>query len=64
MPVAEPFQGVQPAVVELEPGAGDEVFDRTRDQHLAGGRLTRDAGTGVDRHASDFSVDELAFACV
>jgi hypothetical protein len=49
---------------EGETGAGDEVSDRARDEHLAGLGLRHHPGTGVDRDAAHLLSGPLAFAGV
>src|SRR5712664_4118844 len=51
-------------VVELEAGAGDEILDGARHEHLARARIGGDARTCVDGDPRDLAVDELALACV
>ena len=59
-----PLELVYTSVLELDPGASDEVSDRTRDQHLAGLSMRGDPGAGMHRNPCDLSVDELTFAGV
>ena len=53
-----------PAVGELEPGAGDEVADGLRHEHLAGRGLSGDAGGDLHREAADAVPLELDLAGV
>src|SRR5436305_12948729 len=48
------------AVDELQAGAGDQVADGPRDEHLAGGGQLAHAGGDVDRHARELAVVLLA----
>jgi hypothetical protein len=45
-------------------GAGDEILDGARDEHLSGLRVRRDACAGVDGDAADLAVHELALTGV
>src|SRR3954453_24077802 len=55
------LQLVQPAVLELDARAGNEVLHGARHQHLPGRRLRGDTGAGVDRDSADVTVVYLAF---
>src|SRR5438477_4237938 len=52
------------AVVEGEPGAGDEILDGLRDEHLARPGERGDPCPGVDGDAADLRPVELTFAGV
>jgi hypothetical protein len=53
---------VHAAVLELEPGAGNEILDRAGDEDFARTGMRRDASPGVYRDPRHLSVDELALA--
>ena len=55
---------VDAAVVEVDAGAGDEILDGARDEHLARPGLRGDARADVDGDAGDLVVAELALARV
>jgi hypothetical protein len=50
--VGDAFQFVLAGVVELEPGARGEVFDRGADQNLPGACERADPGADVDREGT------------
>ena len=50
------------AVLEGEAGAGDEILDRARDEHLAGLGVGGDARAGVHRDPRHLAVQQLALA--
>src|SRR5437867_2572441 len=52
------------AVLEGEAGAGDEVLDGARDEHLAGPGLRSDPRARVDGDPGDLAVQEFALAGV
>src|SRR6187551_304314 len=52
------------AVFEEEPGAGDQILDRLRDEHLAWAGGGGDSGANRDGQACDLSVVKLALAGV
>src|SRR5205085_6553659 len=52
------------ALLEGDPGAGDEIAHRARDEHLARPGERRDPRTGVDGDAAHLAVRELALAGV
>ena len=52
------------AVFEEEPGAGDQILDRLRDEHLACAGGGGDPGADRDGQAGDFPVVKLALAGV
>src|SRR5205085_5710494 len=58
------FQFGSTALVELEARAGDEVFDRARNEDLARLRLLRDSRADVNGDPADLAVQPLALACV
>src|SRR5919197_291292 len=58
------LQLVLAALLEGDPGAGDEVAHRARDEHLARPGEGRDARAGVNRDAAHLPVRELALAGV
>src|SRR5438067_11934507 len=58
------LQLVDAAVLEPEPGAGDEILDRPRDQHLAGTGAAGEPRADVDGKAGDLAVGHLALAGV
>src|SRR5439155_4859158 len=47
-----------------DPGAGGQVLDRARDEHLAGGSQRSDARTDVDGDAADSNAQDLDLAGV
>ena len=53
-----------PAIGELEPGAGDEILDRLRDEHLPGGSLGSDAGGDVQSDPAHPPIGDLDLAGV
>ena len=52
------------ALVELDSRARDEVFDRPRDQDLAGGGQGRHPGRDVDGEPAEVVAANLAFSGV
>src|SRR2546423_1777707 len=58
------LQLVLAALLEGDPGAGDEVAHRARDEHLARPGERRDARAGVDGDPAHLPVRELALARV
>jgi DNA-binding winged helix-turn-helix (wHTH) protein len=56
------LQRAEAAVFEADPGAGDEILDRARDENFAGLGARGDARAGVDGDACDFAIDYLALA--
>jgi hypothetical protein len=52
------------AVFEGQPGAGDQILDRARDEHLAGLGIGSDPGAGVHGDAGHLAVHQLALARV
>src|SRR5690349_9610939 len=60
--VWDPLEFMLPAVIELDPGAGDEVLHGARNEHLAGSRKRRDASADRDRDAFDLAVCDLTLA--
>src|SRR2546423_14547095 len=58
------LQLVLAALLEGDPGAGDEVAHRARDEHLARPGERRDARAGVDGDSAHLPVRELALARV
>jgi hypothetical protein len=52
------------AVLEVDPGAGDEILDRSRDEHLSGRRRSGDARADVHGDPGDLAVGDLALAGV
>ena len=56
------LQLVRPAIVEGEPGTGDEVANGLRDEDLARPGLRGDPGTDRDSDSRDLSVEQLALA--
>src|SRR5581483_9889804 len=59
-----PLQLGHAAVLEAEPGAGDEVLDRLGDQNLARCRLARDPRSDRNRDSGHLAVEELALTRV
>src|ERR671915_2352675 len=57
--VAEALQCVGPAVLQVDAGAGDQVPDGSRDQHLAGPGGGHDPGAEVDGDPADVVVAQL-----
>jgi hypothetical protein len=53
---------MDPAVLELDPGAYDEVFDRARGEQFAGSGRFDGPGGDLDRHAGDVCAEQFAFA--
>src|SRR5918999_3286537 len=65
IPVArDALEVVVAAVLEVDAGAGGEVADDARYEHLAGFRLGRDAGADVDGNALDPALYDLHLAGV
>src|ERR1051325_8392274 len=58
------LQRGRPAILELEPRAGNEIAHGARDEHLSRARLTGDARADVDGDAGQLVADDLAFAGV
>src|SRR5437764_15260648 len=58
------LQLVLTALLEGDPGAGDEVVHRARDEHLARPGEGRDARAGVDGDPAYLPVRDLALAGV
>ena len=52
------------AGVEFEPGPGDEILDRARDEHLARRGERSDSSADRDSHSDDLPVADLALAGV
>jgi hypothetical protein len=55
---------VRAAVLELDPRAGDEILDGSRDEHLARPRSARHSRSDVDGQPGDLLPDALALAGV
>src|SRR6185437_10462815 len=55
---------VHAAVVEVDPGASDEVLHGARDEHLSPASQRRDARANVHGEPADLPVDALALAGV
>jgi hypothetical protein len=51
-------------ILEFEPGARDEIFDRARHEHFARLRVRGDPRTDVDGDSADLAVDELTLSRV
>ena len=51
------LQDVTSAVLEMDPGASDEILHRSRDQHLARGGEGGDARSDVDGDSCDLVAD-------
>src|SRR5262245_20842291 len=62
--VGHAFERVRAAFLERQSGAGHEVADRLRDQHLARARKTGDARADVHGDSGNVVPYELAFAGV
>jgi hypothetical protein len=58
------LEAVEPAILELQAGSGDQVLHGARDQHLTGRRLRRYPGPDVNGDASDLAVHDLALTRV
>src|SRR5579872_1873310 len=57
--VLESFERVLPSLLEVQPGACDQVFDRPRHENLACRGNGRDSGRNVDCDAPDVVVPDL-----
>src|SRR5215218_3613679 len=62
--VAQALEGVGAAVLQGDAGAGDQVPDGPRDQHLAGAGGGHDAGPDVDGDAADVVAAQVELADV
>jgi hypothetical protein len=62
--IGNALQLVFASILEPEPGAGDEVFDRLRHQDLRGACLRGHAGADRDGEARDPVLERLALSCV
>jgi hypothetical protein len=51
-------------VCELDPGAGDEILDRARDEHFPRVREQGDACARMNGNAGEFAVNDLTFTRV
>lgn len=58
------LQFVLAAILESQPGPGDEVPHPARNEYFSGGCLCRDSCADVDCDPGDFAVDDLALARV
>src|SRR3984893_6218050 len=58
------FERLKAAVLELDPGASDEVPDGRGDEHLPRSGERRDPRAGVHRDPRDLLTEQLAFAGV
>ena len=56
----ETFEGVGASIVEANDGAGDEMFHRAGDQHVAGWRSAHDARSDMAGDAPDIIAEQLA----
>src|SRR4051794_20821768 len=62
--VRDPLEAVRAALLEADPGAGDEVLHRARHEHLPRLRKRADSCGDVDRDAADVLADHLHLAGV
>src|SRR5262249_26991367 len=58
------LERVLAAIVQPDPGAGDEILDGSGDENLARLRDRRDSRPDVDRNTADLAVHQLALPCV
>lgn len=59
-----PLERLGAPIVELEPGARNQVHDRSGHEHLDRGCKSGDASADVDGDAQDLAVEELDLAGV
>src|SRR5205823_13387498 len=62
--LVDPPQCVQTAILELDSGAGDQIADRARDEHLARPRLRGHPGADMHCETGKLLAEHLALARV